>query len=233
MYSSITVLVPFYNEEKTLKHSVERLISTLGSTVKIFLIDDASTDKSNKIAYFISENNKNVRLFSNKVNSGKGSALMSTFNEITTTHFVVHDADLEYNPKDLYKMIKLIKNNPSSLILGSRFKGNEDRTNIYLRTRYANQLMSKLFTFVYKANVTDIATCYKIFPSEVLDYEFKERGFAIDLELVYRYLKFNNSILEIPIAYKGRSYELGKKIKLKDGFIWIFKIFYFRYLLVR
>ena len=148
---------------------------------------------------------------------------------IDTTHVVIHDADLEYYPEDIKKMVEKAKLSQKSLILGSRFKGNLKRENIYRRTLFANKIMSLFFSIIHFYRVSDIATCYKLMPSSFFkSIDLKEKGFAVEVELIAKFLKSNKSIIEVPIRYSGRSYEEGKKIKASDGLNYIFKTFKYR-----
>ena len=127
-------------------------------------------------------------------------------------------------------MINKAKLSPNSLILGSRFNGNLKRENLYKRTYLANKLMSLLFSIIHFYKISDVATCYKLLPVTFLkSIDLKENGFAIEVELIAKFLKFNKSIIEVPIRYSGRSYKDGKKIKTSDGFIYIFKTFKYRF----
>lgn len=228
MYS-LTVIIPFYNEENYLEESFKRLYFS-NVADQIYLVDDASTDSSKKIALNIEKNYDNVRYFSNKSNEGKGSALALVKNHIETSHVVIHDADLEYDPNDLVDLKKVSIKNNKSLVLGSRFIGNLDRNNLYKSTFLANKFLSLLFSTVYLYKITDIATCYKLFPAKFFRYvNFKEKGFSIEIEILSKFLKYNKSIIELPINYSGRSYSQGKKINIKDGFLYILNIIKYKF----
>lgn len=128
-------------------------------------------------------------------------------------------------------MIAKSKECKNSLILGSRFIGKRKRNNIYLRTYLANKFLSFLFSLVYKVKVTDVASCYKLFPSHLYkDYKLKEKGFSVEIEMLSKFVKSGSSVIEVPISYEGRSYDEGKKIKFSDGFKYIYAIFIFKYL---
>lgn len=228
MYS-LTAVMPFYNEEDFLQESFERLYSS-GVADKILLVDDSSTDRSKDIAKNIADKYINVTYFLNKSNKGKGSALISIKEHIQTSHMVIHDADLEYDPNDLIKLKKLSIENKNSLILGSRFIGSIERNNLYKSTHAANQFLSLLFSIINSYKITDIATCYKMFPAKFFkNTNFKEKGFSIEIEILAKFLKHNTSVFELPIHYSGRSYSQGKKIHIKDGFYYIFNIFKYRF----
>tara|TARA_B100001250_G_scaffold284114_1_gene246189 strand:+ start:38884 stop:39576 length:693 start_codon:yes stop_codon:yes gene_type:complete len=226
---TLTVIIPFFNEQEFLEKSLKRVIET-NVAQNILLVDDNSSDNSSIIA------NKYVKMYEHleyiKIheNKGKGFAISNVKDIITTTHVAIHDADLEYNPNDLKKMFKLVSKYPNSLILGSRFIGDLKRENIYLRTYFANKLISYFFSFIQFYRVTDVATCYKLFPNEFFkNLKIREKGFSIEIELLAKYLKYNKSIVEVPINYVGRSYAEGKKIKLRDGFFYILNTIKYRF----
>ena len=225
---NLTVVIPFYNEEKFLRKSVERVLK-IKEIKTIYLINDGSKDNSLDIAKQLELENTSIKLLSSDINSGKGDALNLVREYIETSHVVIHDADLEYFPNDIQGMFELSKNNPTALILGTRFRGYKDRKNLYMRTLIANKFLSTLFSIVHFRRISDIATCYKLMPTSYFKYqEINEKGFSIEVELLAKFIKTKESIIEFPISYEGRSYEEGKKIGLKDGFSFIFTIFKYR-----
>lgn len=224
MNIDLTVLVPIYNEEKFLNDSLNNLINA-NFEKKIILIDDCSTDNSSKIAKLFVDKYKNVSYLKTNKNLGKGHALRFSKSYIDTSHVTIHDADLEYNPDDIIEMYRLAKEFPDALILGSRFKGGKERNNLYLRTFIGNQVISLFFSVVNVCRITDVATCYKLFPSNFFkNVDFFENGFSIEVELLSKFLKYNKSVIEVPIAYNGRSYSEGKKIKTIDGYYYLYNI---------
>ena len=226
---NLTVLIPFYNEENFLRQSIDRVIASEVAD-QIILIDDCSNDDSSNIAKEIARDFEFVTLLQSKKNLGKGHALNLAKGSIKTSHVIVHDADLEYFPDDIKELIKYAKVSPNSLILGSRFNGNLKRENLYKRTYLANKLMSLLFSIIHFYKISDIATCYKLLPVTFFkSIDLKENGFAIEVELIAKFMKFNKSVIEVPIHYSGRSYKEGKKIKTSDGFIYVLKTFKYRF----
>lgn len=218
---SLTVIVPIYNEEKFLLDSVNRLLSK-NIYKKILLIDNNSIDASFEIAKQIEKTSDNVIAYKTNNLMGKGVALAFAKNLITSTHVVIHDADLEYFPDDIVEMFDIAKKHPDSLILGSRFIGVKNRKNIYLRTYFANKIMSQFFSLVNYYKVTDVASCYKLFPTDFYkNIDINEQGFSVEVEILSKFLKYNKSIIETPIKYEGRTYEEGKKIKAIDGLLYI------------
>ena len=228
--NSLSVIVPYYNEEAFLEKSIKRLLK-IDIAKNIFLVNDGSTDNSKMIALNLAKNFNNIHCIDLKVNNGKGCAVSSLKSKIDTSHIVIHDADMEYNPEDLINLFNESKKNKNSLILGSRFLGKQQRENKYLRTFLANKFLSALFSIIHFYKVTDVATCYKLFPTQFYENEtFTEKGFAIEIEILSKFLKYNKSIKEVPISYSGRTFEEGKKINYLDGIDYIYKIIKYRIL---
>ena len=227
---NLSVIVPFFNEEQLLQESVNRLLSNnIFNT--IYLVDNNSTDSSFEIARRLEKANKNIKLFKTNSEKGKGVALSFSREIIDTSHLIIHDADLEYFPDDIVEMFESAKQNRKSLILGSRFIGGKKRENIYTRTYFANKFISFFFSLINFYKVSDVATCYKLMPSVFFkNLDFKEKGFSIEIEMLAKFLKFNRSIIEVPIKYEGRSYSEGKKIKAIDGFKYLFATVKYRFL---
>ena len=227
---NLSVVVPFFNEEKFLDQSVNRLLEN-NIYEEILLIDNNSTDNSYNIAKKLSENSKNIYLYKTNKEKGKGVALSHAKELITTSHVVIHDADLEYFPEDICEMFEVSKKFSNSMILGSRFIGKKERKNIYIRTSIANKVMSVFFSIVNFYYISDVATCYKLMPTDFFKKTtLKENGFSIEIELLSKFLKYNRSVKEIPIKYKGRSYSEGKKIKTSDGFKYLLNTIKYRFI---
>jgi len=230
MKNSLAVIVPFFNEEKTIELSLRRLLN-VHVIQQIICVNDCSKDNSLEIVEEIKNEDSRIEIISNKVNSGKGHAIISAKKYVNTSHVAIHDADLEYFPEDLVSMWERVEKNTDSLILGSRFIENRSRKNIYKRTYLANKLMSLFFSFVNFYKVSDVATCYKLFPNKFFQsINIHEKGFSIEIELLSKFLKFNRSIFEVPIKYEGRSYSEGKKIKSKDGILYLINTVKYRFL---
>ena len=228
MKVSLTAVVPVYNEEKFVRGSVEKLLK-VQEIDEIFIVDDCSTDNSPSILKKLEEENKKISLFKTSINGGKGKAITKVQDNLNTDYIIIHDADLEYNPEDIKLMIKSINNEKSNLVLGSRFK-KDKKKQIYLRTYLANMFLSFLFSVLYFSRITDIASCYKLMPVNYFsNTTFKEPSFSIEVELIAKFLRRGKSVVEVPISYKARSYEEGKKIKLKDGFLYIWAMLIYRF----
>ena len=227
---NLTAIVPFYNEENTLRQSVQRLLNEEIFS-EIILSDDNSSDNSLEIAKTLSNDYQHIKYISSDKNLGKGNAINNAVNILNTSHVVIHDADLEYFPADIVRMYEKALTNQNSLILGSRFIGTKKRKNVYLRTYVANKVMSIFFSLVNFYWVSDVATCYKLMPSKFLkNISIKEQGFSIEIEMLSKFLKYNKHIHEVPISYEGRSYEEGKKIKVSDGIMYILNTLKYRFI---
>ena len=220
---SLDVIVPFYNEERYLKQSVERLLRAKIHN-KIYLVNNNSTDSSINIAKKFASESQDIEYIETSSQAGKGVAIREAIPYLNGTHVVIHDADLEYFPDDIIEMKRISQENIDTMMIGSRFIGNKTRENNYKRTIAANKLLSFFFSIVHSQKISDIATCYKLLPTNILkEIELKEDGFAIEVEITAKFLKANNSkILEVPIKYEGRTYAEGKKITTLDGLKYIF-----------
>tara|TARA_X000001036_G_scaffold98400_1_gene91296 strand:- start:39524 stop:40219 length:696 start_codon:yes stop_codon:yes gene_type:complete len=223
-----SIIVPFYNEEATLEKSVFKLVNEKFNK-EIILVNDGSTDKSKDIASNLEQKYDSIRLINFKENRGKGFAVKTGMQESSGDIVGIFDADLEYSTEDLNDLIEFIRKENTDFVCGSRFIGDKDRKNIYLRTFIANKLMSLLFSYVYKNKITDVATCLKVFKREIIEnINIEKDDFSIEIELIAKAISQTSDFKEIPISYNGRSYADGKKIKFLDGFKYIFAIFKFK-----
>jgi dolichol-phosphate mannosyltransferase len=228
--TTLTVIIPVYNEEDTLKESYSRLIEIDDIVTRIIIVDDYSSDSSPQIINDIKNQNTKVTVLQNPKNLGKGAALMKAQEFITTDFVVIHDADLEYFPNDLRNMYELITTKNVDLVIGSRFL-KDNKNIIYYRTYYANKFLSKVFSLIYREHVTDIATCYKMMSSSYFkNIQLFEKGFSIEVEMLAKYFKKSNKFLESSINYSARTYEEGKKIKTSDGFRYILSILKYKFI---
>jgi len=220
----ITAIVPFLNEEKYLKESVNRLINT-NLFQQIVLVNDNSTDSSREIAESICSKFDYIKLINLDVQKGKGNAIKVALEEVNTSHLIVHDADLEYFPSDIIDMFEVAKDNPSKLVLGSRTIGEKTRNNKYKITYYGNKYLTYFFSLINFYKLSDIASCYWLIETDVLkSLNINENGFGIEVEVLSKFLQKNKRIVEVPINYDGRLYSDGKKINVYDGILIFYKI---------
>ena len=216
--------MPFFNEENTLEIAVTNLVNEDFAS-EIILVNDGSNDKSYEIASRLQNKHEFVKLIESKENKGKGHALKLGINVASKKYIGVLDADLEYSPNDLKNLFKEIDINNLDIVCGSRFIGDFKRDNIYVRTYLANKFLSMFFSIIHREKVTDIATCLKVFRKTLFDsIDLKANGFSIEVEILAKTLSKSDNFKEFPISYTARSYEEGKKIKLIDGFRYIYSI---------
>ena len=222
--SDYTVIMPFFNEENTLEMAVTNLVNEDFAS-EIILVNDGSNDKSYEIASSLQNKHKFIKLIESKENKGKGHALKLGINVASKKFIGVLDADLEYSPNDLKNLFQEIDINNLDIVCGSRFIGDFKRDNIYVRTYLANKFLSMFFSIIHREKVTDIATCLKVFRKTLFDsIDLKANGFSIEVEILAKTLSKSDYFKEFPISYTARSYEEGKKIKLIDGFRYIYSI---------
>ena len=212
---NLSVIIPFYNEHKFLLDSINSVLE-IDIANQIILSDDFSNDGSEKIAEKLSEEYEFISYIRSNENKGKGNALNNAKDYIKTSHVVIHDADLEYFPSDIIEMYEVSKDYPESLILGTRFKGNKIRKNVYFRTGLANKVMSLFFSMVNFYKVSDVATCYKLMPTEFFQsIRLNEQGFSIEIEILSKFLKTKNKIKEVQLNTKVEPIQKEKKLKLQ------------------
>lgn len=208
----LSVIVPVFNEELTVAKLLRSLIA-IKDVSEIIVVDDGSTDqtakeikkiKSTKIQYW------------HKVNGGKGSAVRFGLDHVTGTHVLIQDADLEYDPRDIPHLLEPIKDGKIEIVYGSRFLG--PHLNLLFWHRVGNGLLNFAVNILYNTTLSDMETCYKVIPVEVLkSLELSARGFELEPEITCKLLKKGYRIFEVPISYLGRDFSEGKKITWKDG----------------
>ena len=223
----ISIVVPCFNEIETIEEITSKIVNTLNKyQYEILVIDDCSTDGSLKILNEIQSNNKNIKILSNSKNLGKGASLRKGFEEATGEIICIQDADLEYDPIDLIKMINLIIEGSADVVFGSRFRGNGPvRANLYIN-RVANFIITTLTNIFTNLSLTDIECCYKVFKKkDIQKIDLKENRFGIEPELTIKLANLNLKIFEVGISYYGLTKDEGKKIGFTDGLRAIYCIF--------
>ena len=226
----LSIIIPVYNEERTLKEIVGRVEKVnFGKTgVELIIIDDASTDDTQKIIESLKKKYKNIKSISHEKNQGKGAAIRTGLKLISGDVVVIQDGDLEYNPEDLKRLIKPILEGKTKVVYGSRLLGKISGFNIPSHY-YGNKLLSLITQILYGRKVTDMETCYKMMTSEVMnDLNLESNNFDIEPEITTKILKKGYKFMEIPISYKCRSFEQGKKITWRDGIVAIYTLFKYR-----
>jgi glycosyltransferase involved in cell wall biosynthesis len=213
----LSIVIPVYNEAPILKQVLERVFAVKFPLVTEFIIiDDHSTDKSWDIIEAVAKE-KPLKIFRQPQNSGKGAALRQGFSLVTGDIVAVHDADFEYDPEDLVSLLEPIVADKADVVFGSRFRSNSPqvhRTFHYL----GNHLLTLLSNVMSGLYLTDMETCYKIFPAEVIKaLPLTSNRFGFEPEVTAFLAKLNIRVHEYPISYQPRTYVQGKKINWKDG----------------
>jgi glycosyltransferase involved in cell wall biosynthesis len=221
-FHKLTVIVPCYNEEKTLQSLVKRVLNadTCGLELEVILVDDASSDTSHKKALALSENEIRIFVLKHEKNSGKGAALRSGFNKASGDIILIQDADLEYHPNEYPKLLGPILNGDADVVYGSRFRGSDCVMVLYFWHTFGNKFLTLLSNMFTNLSLTDMETCFKVFKKDVIDrISLKEDRFGIEPEITAKisHLKPALRIYEVGISYTGRTYQEGKKIGWKDG----------------
>lgn len=208
----LSVIIPAYNEAKTLKQILEK-IESVDIDKEIIVVDNGSTDESRKILreikYF------NLKVIHHTSNRGKGAGILTGLSQANGEFVIIQDADLEYDPNDYHKLMDAIKEDRADLVLGARFT--EGHRGLFMH-RLGNRVLTGLFNFLFKSSLNDYATCYKLARKSTYDkLNLKARGFDIDVEIMANALRNKMRILEVPVAYIPRTYRQGKKIRWVDG----------------
>ena len=217
----ITVIIPVFNELKTVRAIIDKILNLKDLDIQIILVDDFSTDGTRELIE--NELSKKVdKVLFHSSNKGKGSAIISAKKFIKGNIVIIQDGDLEYDPKDYYQLIKPILDNSYKIVYGSRVLGKgRYRTNKFtsLFRIFCNHILTIISNFINSQNLTDAHTCYKVFKSEVFNnIILEENGFNFCPEITTKVSNLGIKIFEVPISYNGRTHKEGKKIKFIDGF---------------
>lgn len=221
----LSVVIPVYNEIRTLAKVIERVRAT-GLPLEIVIVDDGSRDGSREYLTELrdsaAEQNRDLKIILHERNQGKGGALKTGFLECTGDAVIIQDADLEYDPQDYHALLQPLVEGQADVVFGSRFSHIDGAVHHYWH-RWGNQLITKLSNWRTGRAWTDVETCYKLVRRELLQRiapGLQERGFGIELELAAKLARQPGvRFYERPVSYVGRSWADGKKIGVKDG-IW-------------
>ena len=218
----ISVIIPCFNEEKTITDLAGQVQKSLdGMNKQIIIVDDCSTDNTYKKLEELSAFDKSIIIESHSLNQGKGAAIRTGLKTVSGDIVIFQDADLEYSPSEFPKLLKPILDGDADVVYGSRFKSGDAGRVLYFWHRLGNLILTWFSNMLTNLNLTDIETCYKVFRKEVLSQiEIEENRFGVEPEITAKIAKIRPRlrIYEVGISYYGRTYEEGKKITYKDGF---------------
>jgi len=227
--TSLSVIVPVYNEEHLVEESLKRLRVLQNGThlerIQVVVVDDCSRDGTRDILERLSaelpSNTEHIEwlFLRHETNRGKGGAIQTALNHVNGDITIIHDSDLEYHPQDILRMIPLFLEEDADAVCGSRFAVHEYRRVLLFRHELGNRFLTFSSNLVSNLNLTDMETCYKAVRTTLLkSIPLKSNDFRIEPELTIKLAKRKAKIFEVPINYTGRTYQEGKKINWKDGF---------------
>jgi glycosyltransferase involved in cell wall biosynthesis len=226
----ISIVVPCYNESKTLETIIARVLGAdvCGLEREVIIIDDGSQDNSVEIAKSLAERHPNVRVLEHKINQGKGAALRTGFQAASGDIILVQDADLEYNPNDYPRLLAPMLDDRADVVYGSRFRSGSEMRVLLFWHNVGNSVLTLMSNMMTNLNLTDMETCYKVFRREVIQaITIQEDRFGFEVEITAKIarLPVRPRIYEVGISYSGRTYSEGKKITWKDGIRAVWCIF--------
>ncbi len=226
--SLVSVVIPVFNERPTVEELLRRVVA-VDFAKELIVVDDCSTDGSREVLEGLARgglktlpgvsprNINTLKVLLQDQNAGKGAAIRRGFEAATGDIVIVQDADLEYDPRDILRVIQPIRDGVADVVFGSRFIGDTRRV-LYFWHAVMNSGLTLLSNMTSGLNLTDMETCYKAFRREVLqDLTLEENRFGIEPELTAKVGRAKLRVFEVPINYFGRTYEEGKKIGWKDG----------------
>lgn len=217
----LSLVIPCYNEERTLESCVDKVVEIADHELELELIivDDCSKDASREVARRIAARIPGIVLLHHEVNRGKGAALRTGIAQATGDFVGIQDADLEYDPLDLKRLLVPLIRGEADVVLGSRFLSHGYHRVLYFWHSLGNRFLTLLSNMLTDLNLTDMETCYKLFRREVIQgIDLEENRFGFEPEVVAKIAQRRLRIYEMGISYRGRTYAEGKKIGAKDGF---------------
>jgi len=217
---TLSIIIPCYNEEKTLEACVKSVQAIADNLLclEIVIVDDCSKDKSWDVANSLNGKFSNLVLLRHERNMGKGAALRTGIAKATGDFVAVQDADLEYSPLDLKRLLDPLRAGVADVVLGSRFLSSGTHRVLYFWHSLGNKFLTLLSNMLTDLNLTDMETCYKVFRRDVIQsIEIEENRFGFEPEIVAKIARMRLRIYEMGISYFGRTYAEGKKIGASDG----------------
>jgi len=222
----ISVVIPVFNEKDTILEVINR-VKKVSIDKEIIIVDDCSSDGTQKVLKSILNDNKDIGILFHEKNQGKGAALRTGFKHVRGDIVIIQDADLEYDPEEYHQLIAPIIDGRADVVYGSRFLGGPHRV-LFFWHYVGNKILVNFSNMFTNINLTDMETCYKVFRASLLSkFTIRSNRFGIEPEITAKFAKLKCKIYEVPISYSGRDYSEGKKINWKDGVAAIFWIIYY------
>lgn len=221
----LSVLVPAYNEERTIEHVLRRVLKLDSLLHEIIVVDDGSQDGTVRIVTDLAAEEPRIRLFEMDRNRGKTAAVRRGLEEVGGEIVIIQDADLEYDPVEIPDVVRPILQDHADVVYGSRFLVRRAARVLYFHHYLANKLLTLLSNILTNRNWSDVETCYKAFRSCVIcPLKLKSSGFGMEVEITALVSKTKARTYEVPISYYGRTYEEGKKIGFSDALAAVYYI---------
>jgi glycosyltransferase involved in cell wall biosynthesis len=216
----LSIIIPVFNEEKTVRALLKKIAKVKFKNIKkeVIIVDDGSTDGTASEIKKHKTKNKNIRIFFHKKNQGKGSAVRTGIKNATGDYIIIQDADLEYDPKEINKLLKPIKEGRAKVVYGTRLNrfpnlSRDERSVLFLMHYLGNRFLSLITSVLYSQWLTDMETCYKLFPRKAMKgIELISRGFEFEPEITAKLLKKGYRIHEVSITTTPRDHKEGRKL---------------------
>lgn len=223
--NKISIIVPAYNEAATISIVIDKLLNlTFINNIKkeIIIVNDCSIDHTENLIQDIIKRNVGLEIvyFKHEKNSGKGAAIYTGIKNATGDYLIIQDADLEYDPNEINKLLKPVIDGYADVVYGSRFIGGSPHRILFFWHTIGNKFLTFLSNLFTNLNLTDMETCYKLFKTSIIkNIQLNEKRFGFEPEITTKIARIKNiRIYEVGISYYGRTYAEGKKINWKDGF---------------
>lgn len=215
----LSILMPVYNERLTLEAIVRRVMAIdVPLAIELIVVDDGSTDGSRDILKSLAEEDPRIKLFFQPKNMGKGAAIHTALEKMTGDIAIIQDADLEYDPADISRLVQPIVDGKADAVFGTRFSGSECVRVLHYWHSMGNKMLTWLTNIICDLDFTDMETCYKAIRTDILrKTRLSCTDFGLEPELAIRLAQWGVRLYEVPISYQGRTYQEGKKITWKDG----------------